>query len=115
MNYGEDPDFISESSSNYELRDTEYVSEQLEFMECVKVNYPSDFSETWEDNIVERYESLVDAFGNVDEYISHQNDGSIEIVVGRKNDLLFELQGEEKTNADTSRFGFSSIVDSLSG
>lgn len=115
MSSTKDPDFISDESLNYELRDTDYVSEQLDFMEYVELNYPHEFSETWENNISEQYESLVEAFGGVDEYINHQDDGSVRVLVGRGDDLLVEIEGEEKTKSGTGRFGFSIIGDSLSG
>ena len=115
MSAGKDPDFVSNVSTNYDLRDTEYVSEQLDFAEYAELNYPDEFSETWEDNISERYKSLVEAFGSVDQYVNHQDDGSLTVLIGRGDDLLVEIEAEEETRPDKSRFGFSSIVDSLSG
>lgn len=112
---GETKEYLSVYSEGYELRDTGYVIDQLDFMEKVGVTYPDGTIMVWEMEASERYEELVKSFGDVDEHLKHFNDGSIAVFVEQGDEPLFALYGEERDGYDLSEFGFTNVLDSLSG
>lgn len=98
-----------------EVQDTDYIKEQLEFMESITVGYPDGTIMYWDQEAPEHYEGLVESFGDVDEYVSHLNDGSVAVYVEQEKEPLFAVYGEEQDSYMQSRFGLSSVLNTLSG
>lgn len=106
---------VQDIFEEYEQKDTEYVKEQLEFMGSTAVGYPDGTSMYWEEETPQKYEELVESFGEADEYVSHFEDGSVAVLVEQEDGALFAVYGEEKGGYRSNRFGFSNVIDSLSG
>lgn len=111
----EEPDNQSNVfSEDYELKDTDYIKDQLDFMESVAVGYPDGTEIGWSIEAPERYEKLVESFGEVDQYLKHFDDGSIAVLVEQEDEPLFALYGEEQGGYRQSRSGLSEVANSLS-
>jgi len=67
-------------SEELKSRDTDYVKDQLDFMDSVAVGYPDGTEIYWSSEASERYEKLVGSFGKVDQYLKHFDDGSIAVL-----------------------------------
>jgi len=105
---------VQDVFEDYELKDTEYVKEQLEFMESIAVGYPDGTKMVWKEEAPERYEGLVESFGDVDEYVNHLEDGSVAVFVEQSDEPLFAVYGEEQGGYRQSRFGLSKVANTLS-
>lgn len=114
-------DLLEESSTcsnvfieDYDSIDTEYVKDQLDFMDSVAVGYPDGTEMRWSSEITERYEELVESFGEVDQHLKHFDNGSTAVFVEQEDELLFGLYGDEQGGFRKSRFGLSKAGNSIS-
>ncbi len=105
---------VEDVFEEYDLQDTDYVKEQLEFMDSVAVGYPDGTEMLWEEEAPEQYEALVESFGEVEEYVSHLDDGSVAVFVKQEDEPLFAVYGEEQGGYRQSRFGLSMVANTLS-
>jgi len=107
-------ELISDSFEPYQRRNTDYITDQLEFMNSVQIAYPDETKMNWGEDMSERYEKLVDSFGEIDQYLEHLEDGSMVIYAEDENDPLFIAYGLELSRPKSSSFGLSAISNALS-
>lgn len=106
---------VRDSFSQYQKEDTEYIADQLEFMDSVHLSYPDETEMKWEEDIPGQYEKLVDSFGEVDQYLDYLKDGSMVIYAEQENDPLFVAHGRELKQHKHNSAGLNGVASSLSG
>lgn len=95
-------------NSGYSLsdRDTEWVKDQLNVMEEAEISYSDGRTSQWTDELQEKYEELVNAFGgeDVEQYVTVGKKG-INVSVEAYGEKVFNLRAEEERYEGYSNSG----------
>lgn len=102
------------SFEQYQRKDTEYIADQLEFMDSFHLIYPDETEMSWKDNIAGQYERLVDSFGEIDQYLDYLEDGSMIVFAEQEDEPLFFAHGVECKQQRNSSVDLSAISNTLS-
>ncbi len=107
--YGEDWSDVKSSLSSV---GTEEVVSQLEAMNQADVVYEDGWRTEWEDEeIVEKYREMLNAFGGDEELDQYMDIGGLGVTVAVEDgeEPLFVVYGEDEVNEDAGRFGLGIV------
>jgi len=88
--------------------DMDMVTDQLGVMGSAQIVYSDESDSIWKEDLVGKYEQMVDAFGGeqeVEQYIDIGSKG-FTVAVERDGEPVFVVYGDEEGYSKSSRFNF---------